>query len=134
MREKQQKQLEQVYSCGVKILTFLAQRGRLATPNLFREALDAAYAARSLRALRAGVADLQQRTESLPPNEREQLIRELGNDPIQAILDRGEIRTADEYRLVLSRVDEVADSEMTEQVDQLNTLLERAHDRLSQRG
>lgn len=107
---------------------------------LFREmeAIERAFERRDLRGLRMVARDLAEWASDLSPEHQEQLdgqlLAQLGRglrgarqdaqNEVSRILRRGQIDTADECRLLMSRADEIyADDSKRAELERINALL-----------
>jgi hypothetical protein len=102
------------------------------------EAIDRAFERRDLRGLRMVARDLAEWASDLSPEHQEQLdgqlLAQLGRglrdarqdaqNEVSRILRRGQIDTADECRLLMSRADEIyADDSKRAELERINALL-----------
>jgi hypothetical protein len=138
---EQIEELQDLRRWSTAVIGFLAERGRIGpVAEQFQAAVDRAYAQNNLRGLRAGRSDLAERIGRLPQEEQEQLAKVLDTNtgsnpdsgrnrkqsPIDEIVKRGAIRDEEEYRLILSRVEEIYDDPARQdEVAMLNALLSR---------
>jgi hypothetical protein len=118
------------------VVRFLADTGHL--PTAVRDQLtsivSAAEQARNAKGLRQAQRDLQEMIRVLRPEETaklDELLASLGGptsseprDEVARILRRGTPVTEDEYRLLMSRVEEIfQDPSKKDEVDAINKLL-----------
>lgn len=128
----QAKELEQLRVACLAILEYFNPRGELGElADEFRAAVQGAYMRRDLRGLRSLRRDFQEWLRDLPTEARVELERSLAllNVPappsdLEVALARGRIETEDEYRAVLSRVEDIYDDPARESdITRLNALL-----------
>lgn len=120
------------------IAEFLTSEPRLPEGQAFLDAIDKAVEQGNARGLKMAERDLAAWARSISPERQEELERTLVarfgrglqqelNDElreIQQIVARGKIATPDEYRLVVSRLDEIyADESKQQEVRTLNDLM-----------
>lgn len=111
--------------------------GLLGHPLLAEEMLRITRDVRTERQVRSMVRELRDHINALSPRQREQLdafiAQRFGRSPdvdadarnrIQQILERGKIKTQEEARAVIARIDEIyADDACAEETEKLNALL-----------
>lgn len=136
--DKQRKELEDLRDWCIAILGFMSE---LSPSHLFdhtKDAVNAAFARGDLRGLKIAAKDLGEWAKGLAPSDcnnldvalRTQFGRGLREDAqalrskVAHILERRTIDSEEEYRLLLSRSDEIyADDSKRSELEQINALL-----------
>jgi hypothetical protein len=133
-------ELDQLRQRSIVIWNFMSRKDELVRTlaPAAKEAVEEAYRKRDLRAMRAAYRDDSEWMGSLPQVDQQRLksmIAALGQggpgmrqidetDVIPRIVSRGKIRSDDEYRVVMTRVEEIhLNPAAVEELRRLNELL-----------
>lgn len=130
---EQERDLENLRFACPTILDYFAPSGALGQlEEGFRTAVETAYSRRDLCELRDFRRDFQEWLRDLPADARSDLEKMIVPPPddVGKALAKGRIDTDDEYRGVLTRVEEIYDDPAREsEVIRLNSLLTDYHSR-----
>lgn len=139
LNDKQLKELTHINDWCLTILNFMiAKYEEGLGPKMFIEVINDAYQKQNLKGLRCIYNDTNEWAKGLPQTDLDELNKLLKNrfgvdllkqihrdlDKITEIIKKGNISNEDEYRLLLSRVDEIYDDKRKKnEVETLNKLL-----------
>jgi len=143
LNEKQIKELFHTKDWCLTILDFIISRNKhLPELNIFVELINNAYDEQNLRGMRYVIKDINEWAKGMPQSDfvdlntilqdkfGEDLIISANRDfsKVNQVIRKGKISSDDEYRLLLSRVDEIYnDKSKQNEVSILNKLLARFH-------